>query len=207
MAIQVATPLTPEEKELVRDSFAALAGNAEAMVMVFYGRLFELDPSLRSLFKIPLLEQARKLRDTLTVALDALDHFETIRPQLIELGRKHIAYGTQPFHYETVNDALLWALQQTLRDAFDEKTKGAWHNLLNAVARAMVDLCEQKGDLLDTYERAAREYVDRLGELRSKAATLQKVDYEQLRKEVERVRVRSEKARNALQSHVRQHRC
>jgi hemoglobin-like flavoprotein len=203
----IATPLTPEEKRLVRDSFASLAGNAESMVLVFYGRLFDLDPSLRSLFKIPLTEQARKLADTLNVAIDALDQFDAIRPQLIELGRKHVGYGTQPLHYGIVNNALLWALQQTLRDRFDEKTKGAWHNLLNAVARAMVDLCEQKGDLLDTYERSARTYAERLGELRSKAATLQKLDYELLRKTVEHARVISEKARTALASHVRRHGC
>jgi len=207
MDVPVASMLTLEESRLVRDSFASLAGNAESMALVFYGRLFELDPTLRRLFKIPLLEQSRKLVDTLSVVIKASDQLELLRPQLIELGRKHVTYGAQPSHYDTVNDALLWALQQTLRDAFDEKTKSAWQNLLKAVARAMLDLCQRKGHLRDTYERAAREYAQKLGELGSKAATLPKVDYELLRKVVESARIMSETAREDLASHINQHGC
>jgi len=149
--------LTPEETRLVRESFASLARNAETMAMVFYGRLFELDPSLRALFNVPLSEQSRKLLDTLKVAIEAVDHFETLRPRLAELGRKHVSYGTQPHHYEVVNDALLWALHQTLGARFDSTTKAAWHSLLNAITRAMLEVCEQKGNLLDIYERAVQE--------------------------------------------------
>lgn len=199
--------LTPDDVRLVRDSFASLAGSSESMALVFYGRLFELDPSLRALFKIPVLEQARKLVDTLAIAIEALGQFENVRPRLAELGRKHVSFGTQPFHYATVNTALLWALQQTLGDGFDAKTRGAWHNLLDAVTRAMLDLCEQKAHLLDIYERTVQEYNAKLGELRSRAATLERADYERLRKDVERERSLSEKARVDLAKHVRRHRC
>jgi len=207
MAISAAMTLTPEEIGLVRASFSSLAGSADLMATVFYGRLFELDPSLRGLFKISLVEQSRKLIDTLTIAIEALDRFENIRPRLAELGRKHVSYGTQPLHYETVNTALVWALQQTLGDAFDERTRGAWLNLLNAITRAMLDVCEQKGNLLGTYERAVREYHEKLGELHSKAATVNKSDYERLRTAVERARLTSEKVRFDLEKHVRRHRC
>ena len=43
--------MTPEQEDLVRSSFGKLEALGDRVAVMFYGRLFELDPSLRALFK------------------------------------------------------------------------------------------------------------------------------------------------------------
>ena len=68
--------MTPAEKSLVQTSFAKVAPIAEQAAALFYGRLFEMDPSLRPLFKGDIREQGRKLMNMIAfyvLGLDALD--------------------------------------------------------------------------------------------------------------------------------------
>src|SRR5262249_9121580 len=106
---------------------------------LFYGRLFELRPDMRGLFKTSLEEQSRKLFETLAVVIEALDQFEATRPRLAELGQKHVTYGTTPTDYDSVRAALLWALAQSLENEFDREMKAAWDPLLRAIAAAMLE--------------------------------------------------------------------
>ena len=43
--------MTPEQVTLVQESFELVVPIAETAAVLFYDRLFELDPSLRPLFK------------------------------------------------------------------------------------------------------------------------------------------------------------
>ncbi len=118
--------LTPAQIELVQSSFALVAPQAEAAAQLFYNRLFELDPSLRGLFKHDMTEQGRKLMQMLSVAVHALDRLETIVPAVQALGERHVQYGVQKSHYDTVGAALLWTLEQGLGEAFTPETREAW---------------------------------------------------------------------------------
>jgi hypothetical protein len=42
--------MTAREKQLVRESFQAIREEAGPLSLLFYGRLFELDPQLRRMF-------------------------------------------------------------------------------------------------------------------------------------------------------------
>lgn len=42
--------MTPEHKQLVQDTWEQVAPIADTAAESFYGRLFELDPTLRQLF-------------------------------------------------------------------------------------------------------------------------------------------------------------
>jgi nitric oxide dioxygenase len=131
--------LTSEEKWLVRDSFDSVQGYSTSLTKLFYGRLFEIKPELRALFKIPIEEQSRKLLDTLRLVVDALDRFDELRPQLAEMGRKHVSYGVQPEHYDLVRTALLWTLSKALGLEFDRSTRAAWDHVLRAISAAMLE--------------------------------------------------------------------
>ena len=50
--------MTSDQIQLIRESFALVAPRAEVAALVFYKRLFELDPSLRPLFRPDIEEQA-----------------------------------------------------------------------------------------------------------------------------------------------------
>lgn len=138
------SPLTLQEKRLIRQSFESLQEYSTSVVLLFYGRLFELEPAARGLFKTGLPEQSRKLLDMLTTVVLALDNFEQLRPTLAELGRKHVTYGALPSHYESLRQALLWAMAHALEGGFDRETKAAWDHVLRAISAAMLAGCKRE---------------------------------------------------------------
>jgi len=129
--------MTAEQRRLVRDSFEALRDQAGPVSLLFYGKLFELDPSARRLFHNDLVLQGRKLVDTLDTVTQSLDRFDEIRPRLADLGRLHAGFGVRPEQYETITKALVWALGQALGADFDRPTRDAWTIALDAVTAAM----------------------------------------------------------------------
>jgi len=129
--------MTPEQKQLVQDTFAKVAPIAPQAAELFYGRLFELDPALKSLFKGDMSEQGRKLMSTLGVAVGSLDNLDALLPVLQNLGRGHVAYGVQDSHYDTVGAALLWTLEQGLGNDFTPDVKDAWAEVYTIVATVM----------------------------------------------------------------------
>ncbi len=131
--------LSPAQQRLVRESFQSIREFEVSVVLLFYGRLFETAPEVRALFKIGIREQARKLMDTLGTVVEALDHFETLRPRLEDLGRRHVNYGARPEHYQVLSSALVWAMGQALSVEFDRETKAAWSELLSAVTSVMLE--------------------------------------------------------------------
>ncbi len=129
--------MTAEQRRLVRDSIAALAEYPEAFALLFYGKLFELDPGSRHLFHNDLAAQGRKVMEMLTSVVESLDDFQPMRARLAELGRKHAEYGVRPEQYETLTLALLWSIGQASGPSFDAPTREAWHLAIKAICGAM----------------------------------------------------------------------
>lgn len=129
--------MTPRQKDLVQQSFALVAPISRQAAELFYGRLFELDPALRSLFRGDMSEQGRKLMQMIAVAVNGLDRLEDIVPAVAALGRRHVGYGVEDRHYDTVGEALLWTLQQGLGNAFNEETRAAWSSVYGLLAATM----------------------------------------------------------------------
>ena len=131
--------MTPEQKELVQNSFEQVLPIADVAAELFYERLFELDPSLRHLFRGDMKEQGRALMAMIKVAVAGLDKLEKIVPAVQSLGRRHATYGVTDAHYDTVAAALLWTLEQGLGEAFTPDVKGAWVEVYTILATTMKD--------------------------------------------------------------------
>ena len=129
--------MTPAEITLVRDSFQKVAPIAPQAAVLFYGRLFELDPSLRPLFTGDMTEQGKKLMATLALAVAALDRPDQLLPVVRQLGVRHVAYGVRDDHYDTVGQALVTTLAQGLGDAFTDEVKAAWIAAYTLIAATM----------------------------------------------------------------------
>jgi nitric oxide dioxygenase len=129
--------MTQHQIELVQSSFSQVLPILEPATMMFYDRLFELDPSLRAMFRTPQAEQARKLGHVLTVVVKGLSRPEQILPAVEELGRRHANYGVQPEHYATVGAALLWTLQSGLGEAFTAEVHEAWSSAYSLLSSTM----------------------------------------------------------------------
>ena len=129
--------MTPEQKQLVRDSFAKLGPIADDAAALFYQRLFTLDPKLRALFTHDLKEQGRKLMSMIATAVAQLDKVEVLVPVLRELGKRHVGYGVRDSDYDTVATALLWTLEKGLGADFTPAVKDAWTACYGVLAGEM----------------------------------------------------------------------
>lgn len=134
--------LNAEQKAHISRTFALVEPIAPLAASLFYGRLFELAPQTQSLFRYEpgspgMAAQGKKLMQTLGIAVANLDRLHLIVPAIEELARRHVSYGVEPAHYDTVGAALLWTLEQGLGDAFTPEVRAAWTELYTILATTM----------------------------------------------------------------------
>lgn len=130
--------MTPERIALVRDSFALVRPIAEPAAALFYGRLFEIAPHLRPLFKGDMEEQGRKLMATLAVVVNGMDNLPALLPAVEALGRRHAGYGVTAAHFAPVGEALLWTLETGLGEAFTPPVRAAWTEAYHVLSAVMI---------------------------------------------------------------------
>ncbi|WP_161883481.1 globin family protein [Deinococcus alpinitundrae] len=129
--------MNAHQVQLVQHSFTQVQPIAEIASDLFYARLFELDPSLKPLFRGNMQAQGHKLMMMLGVAVANLNRPEVVMPALQRLGERHAGYGVTDAHYATVGAALLWTLEQGLGDAFTAEVRLAWEAVYGLVAETM----------------------------------------------------------------------
>jgi hemoglobin-like flavoprotein len=122
---------------LITSSFEKLAPAAEELAASFYGRLFELDPTLQPLFQHDIALQGRKFMTMLVVVVRGLDTLDRLLPDVENLGRRHVAYGVNDTHYQTVEAALLWAIQERLGAHWTPAIGEAWTTAYRLLADTM----------------------------------------------------------------------
>jgi hemoglobin-like flavoprotein len=130
--------LTKTEIEMVQGDWKKVLPIADAAAGLFYGRLFDLDPSLRPLFKDDLTEQKKKLLQTLNAAVTGLDNLPSLVPVLQALGKRHTDYGVVAAHYATVGSALIWTLKKGLGAGFTAVHEAAWAKVYDLVSKTMI---------------------------------------------------------------------
>lgn len=130
--------MTPKQIELVQASFARVAPNAEVVAALFYERLFEIAPEIRSLFEDDMSEQGRKLIGMLAAVVSGLSNLETILPAAKALAVRHVSYGVKPGHYVPVGEALIWTLEKGIGADFTSDTRDAWLAAYRVLSGAMI---------------------------------------------------------------------
>ena len=129
--------LNGSQIRMVQESFAKVAPISDKAAELFYGRLFELDPNLRKLFKGDMKTQGKKLMSMITVAVKGLDNLPGLVPVLQNLGRRHAGYGVKDKDYATVGQALIWTLDKGLGSAFTPEIRQAWIAVYTVMADTM----------------------------------------------------------------------
>ena len=129
--------MTPQQIELVKKTWVMVVPIADTAAELFYGRLFELEPSYREMFKSDMTEQGKKLMKTINIAVEALDDVEPLIPTLKQMGADHAGYGVVDRDYNVVGAALLWTLEKGLGEAFTDEVKNAWGAVYEVLANTM----------------------------------------------------------------------
>lgn len=140
--------MTPERRLLAQQAFVMIQPFGDEIGVLFYSRLFELDPALRRLFKHDLANQAHSLMAMLQLAIDGLNAPEQFSRAIRNLGARHLGYGARPEHYATVRAALLWTLARALGPAFTPEVATA----LTEVLGIITDQMQEKPPTTDDYD-------------------------------------------------------
>jgi hemoglobin-like flavoprotein len=135
-------PMTPEQVALVQTSFKKVVPIAGTAADLFYGRLFEIAPEVRSMFPDDLSEQKKKLMTMLGTAVGNLHQLGTILSAVQALGKRHAGYGVTSAHYTPVGAALLWTLEQGLGPDFTPLVREAWTETYTTLAGVMTKAAE-----------------------------------------------------------------
>lgn len=129
--------MNTDQIQVVQSTFNVVRSIAGSAAELFYTRLFELDPSLRSMFKGDITRQGQMLMSMLGTAVNGLTKLETLVPVVHQLGIRHAGYGVRAAHYDTVGQALLWTLEQSLGEAFTPAVRSAWTAAYVLLAQTM----------------------------------------------------------------------
>jgi hemoglobin-like flavoprotein len=131
--------MSPKQITLVQGTWQEVIPIREKAAALFYGKLFEMDPALKPLFKGDMTEQGRKLTAMISTAVNGLMALDALVPAVQDLGRRHVKYGVKDQHYDTVGAALLWTLETGLGSAFTPEVKDAWATAYGVLAKTMKD--------------------------------------------------------------------
>jgi nitric oxide dioxygenase len=130
--------MTPDQIELVQQSFAKVASISEQAAVLFYDRLFEIAPKVKSMFPADMTEQRKKLMATLAVVVNGLGNLESVLPAASALARRHVSYGAKAEHYPVVGAALLWTLEKGLGDGWTPEVAEAWATAYGTLSGFMI---------------------------------------------------------------------
>jgi hemoglobin-like flavoprotein len=141
--------ITDGQKRAIVSSWRLVVPIADTAADLFYKRLFELKPEFRALFPDNMDRQKQKLVRMLEFIVKALDFPEsawrqTVRVEddlflvIVALGRRHSElYRVLDEYYAPVGEALIWALDYGLGDAFTDEVRAAWIQIYGLLAMTM----------------------------------------------------------------------
>jgi len=129
--------ITPQQKELVKKTWIMVVPIADTAAELFYGRLFELEPEYKAMFKNDMTEQGKMLMKTINIAVESLDDLESLIPTLKQMGADHVGYGVKDRDYNVVGASLLWTLEKGLGEVFTDEVRNAWGAVYEVLATVM----------------------------------------------------------------------
>jgi hemoglobin-like flavoprotein len=131
--------MTPDQVKAIQESFKKVAPISEQAAALFYGRLFEIAPAVKPLFRGDMKEQGSKLMATLAVVVNGLGNLQAILPAASALAKRHVAYGVKPADYEPVGAALIWTLERGLGEQWTPELAQAWGAAYAILSQFMID--------------------------------------------------------------------
>jgi hemoglobin-like flavoprotein len=118
--------MSPEDIARVRRGFARIAADPRAFSAHFYDALFQIEPSLRPLFKDDLGVHGDIFVTSLGTAVGSLENLGHVADRLRADGRRIAKLGIQNRHYSVAAEALLDAVEASLGDRFEQRDRVAW---------------------------------------------------------------------------------
>ena len=161
--------------ELVQETFKKVVPISDKAAEIFYGKLFEKDPSLKPMFKGDMKAQGAKLMSMIGTAVNGLNNLDALVPAVQNLGKGHAGYGVEDKHYDTVGAALLETLDAGLGEDFTPEVKEAWTEVYTVLATTMKDAANslpKEAGLTDRKKRLVQSSFSKVVPIADKAAEI-----------------------------------
>jgi len=129
--------LSEQQIQLVQACYRQIEEHPQQFTDFFYNKLFELDPNMQVLFRNDMAIQGRKLVSMLEIAAYGMSDLDMLVPMLRQLAERHNDYGVKKAHFEMLSDALHYALEQHLGEAYSDEHRQAWQQLLDFIISIM----------------------------------------------------------------------
>lgn len=123
----------------LEQSFNMLAPRGPELMDRFYAHLFSKHPAVRKMFPRDMSGQKNKLLAALVLVVQNLRKPETLQPVLIEMGGRHVGYGTEPEHYPIVRDTLVQVMADMAGEKWSAQLTADWTAALSVVAGIMME--------------------------------------------------------------------
>lgn len=133
----VRTVMTPNQVELVQNSFKHVSRQAHEAGRIFYDELFQLSPEIRSLFPEDVARHRVKFVQMLATIVKSLDQIAQVSEDVVDLGRRHMSYDIEDEHYPLVGEAFITMLEKVLGHEFTPEVSDAWTAAYEMLARVM----------------------------------------------------------------------
>lgn len=150
----------------IRDSFAIAKPIMPKVINHFYATLFKDYPEAKPLFKkVDMKKQKKQLAGSLAFAVKNLEDPEKLKKALSDMGKRHVAYGTLPEHYDWVGATLLKTFAHFFGDQWTEELENEWAKVYKFMASTMIKATKPKSaknsdETLESYSSvAARELL------------------------------------------------
>jgi len=125
--------------ELVKDSFAELSKQGEALSTRFYERFFLQYPQIVPLFEgVSTTGQQKKFLASLVLIVQSLDQKEIFNDYLLGLSERHIHYGVKKEYYPMIVENLLAVFAEFSGKKWTAQLSQAWENTLNSITAVML---------------------------------------------------------------------
>ena len=130
--------MTPEQIDLIRESFDAMWPMRRDIADLCYSRFFELAPDARDLFPGDMEQQRMKLMDMIAALVGSLDDRPLFQSLATYSGRKHARFGVQPSQYVALGEALMWSIESKFGGSFTPELRESWRALYATVQVKML---------------------------------------------------------------------
>jgi signal transduction histidine kinase/hemoglobin-like flavoprotein len=134
--------LTTKQIELVEKSWDFVLLNSSEAGVIFYNKLFSVEPSLRQVFNGDFSSESQKFITLITFTVHKLSNVEEIISEIKAQEFQGKMKLIQPQHYESAAAALMQTLEEILVNMWNDEVKEAWNAVYVCLAKAMAEAVE-----------------------------------------------------------------
>lgn len=131
------------DAQRLKENFAQVARQGDAVALFFYADLFVRNPPLRDMFPVGMGAQRDKLLGALGHIVAQVDNLPELVPFLRELGRDHRKFGIVAEHYPQVGASLLATLRYFSGTAWNDDLAEDWNAAYGLVAKTMLEAADE----------------------------------------------------------------